>query len=49
MSLRFFTNTKTGELMSRLNNDVVGAQTAISSTIVDIVTNIVQVADRRWR
>ena len=26
MSLRFFTNTKTGELMSRLNNDVVGAQ-----------------------
>ena len=25
MSLRFFTNTKVGELMSRLNNDVVGA------------------------
>ena len=24
MSLRFFTNTKTGELMSRLNNDVIG-------------------------
>lgn len=43
MSLRFFTNTKTGELMSRLNNDVVGAQTAISSTIVDIVTNFVTV------
>ena len=43
MSLRFFTNTKTGELMSRLNSDVVGAQTAISSTIVDIVTNIVTV------
>ncbi len=43
MSLRFFTNTKTGELMSRLNNDVVGAQTAISNTIVDIVTNIVTV------
>ncbi|MCZ2127617.1 MAG: ABC transporter ATP-binding protein/permease [Anaerolineales bacterium] len=42
MSLRFFTNTKTGELMSRLNNDVVGAQNAISSTIVDIVTNSVQ-------
>ncbi|MEO8397458.1 MAG: ABC transporter transmembrane domain-containing protein, partial [Chloroflexota bacterium] len=30
MSLRFFTNTKSGELMSRLNNDVVNAQTAIS-------------------
>ncbi|MEL6406610.1 MAG: ABC transporter ATP-binding protein [Chloroflexota bacterium] len=43
MSLRFFTNTKTGELMSRMNNDVVGAQNAISSTIVDIITNIVRV------
>src|SRR5262245_34067944 len=36
MSLRFFTNTKVGELMSRLNNDVVGAQNAISNTIVNI-------------
>jgi len=43
MSLRFFTNTKIGELMSRLNNDVVGAQNAISNTIVDIVTNIIEV------
>ncbi len=42
MSLRFFTNTKIGELMSRLNNDVVGAQTAISSTLVGIITQIVQ-------
>jgi len=42
MSLRFFTNTKVGELMSRLNNDVVGAQNAISSTIVGIITQIVQ-------
>jgi ATP-binding cassette subfamily B protein len=42
MSLRFFTNTKVGELMSRLNNDVVGAQNAISNTIVGIATNIVQ-------
>lgn len=41
MSLRFFTNTKTGELMSRLNNDVVGAQNAISNTIVNIVTNLI--------
>ena len=44
MSLRFFTNTKVGELMSRLNNDVVGAQNAISSTFVTIFTNIIQVA-----
>jgi ATP-binding cassette, subfamily B, bacterial len=44
MSLRFFTNTKVGELMSRLNNDVVGAQNAISNTIVGIVTNVIQAA-----
>ena len=42
MSLRFFTNTKIGELMSRLNNDVVGAQNAISNTIVNIITNLIQ-------
>lgn len=41
MSLRFFTNTHTGELMSRLNNDVVGSQRAISGTIVDIVSNAI--------
>jgi ATP-binding cassette subfamily B protein len=42
MSLRFFTNTKAGELMSRLNSDVVGAQNAISNTIVGIVTNLIE-------
>jgi ATP-binding cassette subfamily B protein len=42
MSLRFFTNTKTGEFMSRLNSDVVGAQNAISNTIVNIVTNLIE-------
>ncbi|MCY3720436.1 MAG: ABC transporter ATP-binding protein [Anaerolineaceae bacterium] len=41
MSLRFFTHTQTGELMSRLNNDVIGAQTAISNTIVDLLSNFV--------
>jgi len=44
MSLRFFTHTRTGELMSRLNNDVVGAQNAISNTIVGITTNLIQAA-----
>ncbi len=44
MSLHFFTHTKLGELMSRLNNDVVGAQFAISNTLVTIITNIVQAA-----
>src|SRR5689334_21856048 len=42
MSMRFFTNTKSGELMSRLNNDVVGAQNAISNTVVNIVTNLIE-------
>ncbi len=44
MSMRFFTNTKTGELMSRLNDDVVGAQSAINSTLIGIITNIISVA-----
>lgn len=44
MSLRFFTNTKVGELMSRLNNDVVGAQNAVSNTLVSIISNFIQAA-----
>jgi ATP-binding cassette subfamily B protein len=44
MSLRFFTNTRVGELMSRMNNDVVGAQTAVSSTVVTAITHFIQVA-----
>jgi ATP-binding cassette subfamily B protein len=42
MSLNFFTNTKVGELMSRLNNDVVGAQNAISNTFIGIVSSLIQ-------
>lgn len=42
MSLRFFTNTKTGELMSRVNNDVVGAQRAVTTTLVSIITSVFQ-------
>jgi ATP-binding cassette subfamily B protein len=41
MSLRFFTNTHAGELMSRLNNDVVGAQGAITGTLVTLISNTV--------
>ncbi|NOQ40545.1 MAG: ATP-binding cassette domain-containing protein [Anaerolineales bacterium] len=44
MSMRFFTQTRTGELMSRLNNDVIGAQRAISNTMVTIISNIVTLA-----
>ena len=43
MSLRFFTATRTGELMNRLNTDVVGAQQAITGTFVTIVSNVVSV------
>ncbi len=39
MSLGFFTSTKTGELMSRLNNDVVGAQQAVTGTFVTLAAN----------
>ena len=42
MSLGFFTHTKIGELMSRLNNDVQGAQSAISNTFVNIITSMIQ-------
>jgi ATP-binding cassette subfamily B protein len=41
MSLRFFTQTRTGELMSRLNNDVIGAQRAVSNTLISIISNFV--------
>ncbi|MFP4323030.1 MAG: ABC transporter ATP-binding protein [Anaerolineales bacterium] len=43
MSLRFYVSTKTGELMSRLNNDVVGAQRAINDTFVGFITNLITV------
>jgi len=41
MSLRFFTHTKAGEILSRFNNDVVGAQTAVTGTVPNVVTNSV--------
>ena len=41
MSLRFFTHTKSGEIVSRFSSDVVGAQNAITGTIPNIVTNTV--------
>jgi ATP-binding cassette subfamily B protein len=44
MSLRFFTHTKSGEIISRFNSDVVGAQNAITGTIPNIITNVVILA-----
>ncbi len=39
MSLRFFTHTRHGEIVSRLNTDVVGAQSAVTNTLPNIITN----------
>ena len=44
MPIAFFTRTQTGALTSRLNNDVVGAQTAVTSTLGSVVSNIVVLA-----
>ena len=43
MSLRFFTSTRTGEIQSRLANDVGGVQTVVTGTAATIVSNIVVV------
>lgn len=40
MPLAFFTRTQTGSLISRLSNDVVGAQTAVTSTLGSVVSNV---------
>ncbi|MFV8189160.1 ABC transporter ATP-binding protein [Streptomyces sp. AF1B] len=41
MPVAFFTRTRTGALVSRLNNDVIGAQRAFSNTLSGVVTNLV--------
>ncbi|HZE49301.1 MAG TPA: ABC transporter ATP-binding protein [Jatrophihabitantaceae bacterium] len=41
MPLAFFTRTQTGALVSRLNNDVLGAQQAFTSTLSGLVSNVV--------
>ncbi|GCD89162.1 ABC transporter ATP-binding protein [Nocardioides sp. LS1] len=42
-SLAFFTRTQTGALVSRLNNDVIGAQRAFTSTLSGTVSNAISV------
>jgi ATP-binding cassette subfamily B protein len=44
MPLAFFTRTQTGALISRLNNDVLGAQQAFTSTLSGLVSNVVGLA-----
>jgi len=41
MPVAFFTRTRTGALVSRLNNDVIGAQRAFSDTLSGVVSNLV--------
>src|SRR3954451_19744516 len=44
MPVAFFTRTRTGALVSRLNNDVIGAQRAFSDTLSGVVGNLVMLA-----
>src|SRR3954468_20434547 len=43
MPIAFFTRTQTGALISRLNNDVLGAQQAFTGTLSTVVSNIISV------
>jgi ATP-binding cassette subfamily B protein len=43
MPLAFFTRTQTGALISRLNNDVLGAQQAFTDTLSSVVSNLITV------
>jgi ATP-binding cassette, subfamily B, bacterial len=44
MPLAFFTRTQTGALQSRLNNDVIGAQQAVTTTLGTVVSNVISLA-----
>jgi len=43
MPVSFFTRTQTGALMSRMNNDVIGAQQAITNTLGTVVGNVISI------
>ena len=43
-SLRFYTNTKSGEILTRLQSDVGGIQGVVTGTLVAVVTNVLVVA-----
>lgn len=44
MPIAFFTRTQTGALISRINNDVLGAQQAFTGTLSNVVSNLISVA-----
>jgi ATP-binding cassette subfamily B protein len=41
LPISFFTRTQTGSLQSRLNNDVIGAQNAVTGTLGTVISNII--------
>ncbi len=43
MPIAFFTRTQTGALVSRLNNDIIGAQQAFTNTLGSVVSNLITV------
>jgi ATP-binding cassette subfamily B protein len=43
MPISFFTRTQTGALVSRLNNDIIGAQQAFTNTLGSVVSNLITV------
>jgi ATP-binding cassette subfamily B protein len=56
MPIAFFTRTQTGSLISRLNNDVIGAQSALTGTLgsvvanaITLVTTLIAMAILEWR
>ncbi|MBV9952814.1 MAG: ABC transporter ATP-binding protein, partial [Acidimicrobiia bacterium] len=44
MPIAFFTRTQTGALVSRMNNDVIGAQSAVTGTLGSVVSNTIVLA-----
>lgn len=41
LPISFFTRTQTGSLQSRLNNDVIGAQNAVTGTLGTVISNVI--------
>lgn len=43
LPLAFFTRTQTGALLTRMNNDVIGAQQAVTTTLGTVISNVITV------
>ena len=49
LSLAFFTRTRTGEVQSRISNDIGGVQSVVTTTATSIVSNLTTVIATRSR